>query len=355
MIRHLSLCALVALAACHKGDAAAADEAVPAVVGVKTAKAMAGTFVQSVDAVGEVAPRPGSVAELGAPGPTRVSKIFVAPGDRVWPGQALIAFDQTTFAAEAQTAQAAYVNAQHAYERARRLTDAGILPRKELEQATADLASARATAGVARHTEALATLRTPIAGVVTRMDAVLGSPVDAGKPLVEVADPAVLDVRLTLSPTQAGQVKPGAQVSLAGGQSAAGEALGTGVVADVGASVDTLSHGVPVRVRVTRPARTLRIGETVFGRIAVASHPNAVTVPNDALVPEGEGYKVFVVDSAGIALSRDVEVGGRTDAMAEITKGLAAGETVVTYGAYGVQDSARVVTAGAALPDTAKR
>ena len=62
---------------------------------------------------------------------------MVAPADRVRAGQPLVTFDQTTFAAEARTAQAAYVNAQHAHERARRLADAGILPRKEAEQATA--------------------------------------------------------------------------------------------------------------------------------------------------------------------------------------------------------------------------
>ena len=35
-------------------------------------------------------------------------------------------------------------------------------------------------------------------------------------------------------------------------------------------------------------------------------------------------------------------VGGRSDAGVEIVDGLKAGERVVTYGAYGVQDSAKV-------------
>jgi hypothetical protein len=89
--------------------------------------------------------------------------------------------------------------------------------------------------------------------------------------------------------------------------------------------------------------RPLRISETVFGQIAVAVHPNAIAVPLEALVPEGEEFKVFVVDSAGTAHERQVSVGARTDKVAEITRGLAAGERVVTYGAYGVSDSAKVV------------
>jgi hypothetical protein len=130
-------------------------------------------------------------------------------------------------------------------------------------------------------------------------------------------------------------------VSLLEGPTAGGATIGTGMVADVGAAVDSVSHGVPVRVRVTAPSR-LRIGETVTGHITAGERSDAVTVPVAALVPAGDDVTVFVVDSAGIAHARRVTVGGRSATAAEIRSGLAAGERVVTDGAYGVQDSARV-------------
>jgi len=52
-----------------------------------------------------------------------------------------------------------------------------------------------------------------------------------------------------------------------------------------------------------------------------------------------------VVDSANTAHARSVTVGGRGEAGVEILSGLAAGETVVTDGAYGVEDSAHVISA----------
>jgi multidrug efflux system membrane fusion protein len=73
-----------------------------------------------------------------------------------------------------------------------------------------------------------------------------------------------------------------------------------------------------------------------------------VTVPVAALVPDSEGFQVFVVDTKGIAHARPVTVGGRTATVAEIRQGLTAGETVVTEGAYGVQDSARIQPPAAA-------
>jgi hypothetical protein len=78
------------------------------------------------------------------------------------------------------------------------------------------------------------------------------------------------------------------------------------------------------------------------GTIVTAEHPGAVTIPVAALVPVGDGFQVFVVDTAGIAHARPVGVGARADSLVEILEGLAAGETVVTVGAYGIGDGARI-------------
>ena len=54
---------------------------------------------------------------------------------------------------------------------------------------------------------------------------------------------------------------------------------------------------------------------------------------------------VALLSAAGVAHARPVAVGARTAQAVEITRGLTAGERVVTYGAYGVEDSAKVVPA----------
>jgi len=121
-------------------------------------------------------------------------------------------------------------------------------------------------------------------------------------------------------------------------------AIASGRVADISAAVDSASRGVPTRVEIAPGSGALRIGQTVFGRVSVAEHEKAVMVPLESLVPTGEGFKVFVVDDKGIAESRPVKIGGRTDHAAWITDGLKAGERIVTQGAYGVDDSTKVTT-----------
>jgi RND family efflux transporter MFP subunit len=177
---------------------------------------------------------------------------------------------------------------------------------------------------------------------------------------VEVADPSALDVDLAVSPDDAGRIRAGAQVSInesgnedrgTGNRERGTEgSLGTGRVVSVSAAVDSGTRSVAVRVRLERPARALRLGETVSGRIVTGADADAVVVPVEALVPEGERLELFVVDSSGVAHARAVRVGGRTDSVAEIISGLRAGEKVVTYGAYGVEDGARIEPVAPSAP-----
>lgn len=338
------------LGACRGGGAAAdadgdggSGDGVPPAVTAQTALVSAQPFTETVGSIGSVTPRAGHVATLAAPAPARVTRVFVAAGAHVAAGQPLVQLDPAVFQAPAQSAEATLAAAERTYERTQRLAREGIAPRKDAEQAAAELARARADAVAARRAVTLATLRAPLAGVVTRMTAVLGATADPSQPLVEVADPSKLDVLLSMTPADAARVRPGAEVTLYAGQNATGEPLGVARVSDVAGAVDSATRSVAVRARASAPRRVLRIGETVFGDVAVATVPDAIVVPLEALVPEGEEFKVFVVDSSGVAHARVVKVGGRTDKVAEIAEGLRAGERIVTYGAYGVDDSVKVV------------
>lgn len=338
--RLLLLVCAVPLGGCRKpGEAAAASHT----VGVRTAVAVARAIPQSVSAIGTVTPRPGRFAELSAPAATRVARIDIAPGQRVARGTVLVEFERAPFEAAARSAEAALVVAQAAHDRAVRLAEAGVVPRRDVDQSAAELAQAQSSAVTTRRALELATLRAPLAGVVTRMTAVLGQPVDASQVLVEVVDPDALDIVFALSADAAARVKVGAEVTMTAGEYAHGSPLGRGVVAGVAAALDSVSRAVQVRARLANPARALRIGETVVGLITTGVHERAVAIPAESVVPDGDGFKVFVVDQHGLARARAVTIGARADSLVEITSGLAAGETVVTYGAYGMEDSVKVV------------
>src|SRR4051812_16314939 len=196
-------------AACKKTDTPAADESGPTAVSVRTILVTAQPYTETVGALGTVAPRAGHIASLSAPAPARIAQVLVSKGQRVSAGTRLVVFEQTPFIAALNAAEASLNTAQRAYDRAKTLADAGIIPRKDLESASSDLAKSRNEMSLARRAAQLSVLRSPINGVVTEMAAVLGASADVNQPLVEIADPSELDIVLGTTPQLAGKVRPG--------------------------------------------------------------------------------------------------------------------------------------------------
>ena len=328
-----------------KKAAPAEDAAAPTAVSVKSVVVTAEPYTETIGALGTVAARAGHIASLSAPAPARIARVLVSQGQRVSAGTQLVIFEQTPFLDAARAAEAALTAAQRSYDRAKTLSDAGIIPRKDLDQATSDLAKARNDVAIARRAAQLSVLRSPINGVITQMSAVLGASADVSQPLVQIADPSALDIVLATTPALAGKIRPGKKVHLRAGQNPTGESLGTGTVMDVGATVDSTARNVSIRASLPAAARPLRIGETIYGDIEVATRANSISIPVEALIPEGDQFKVFVVDAKNIAHARPVTAGARDQKQVEILKGLKAGERIVTYGAYGLDDGSTVVLA----------
>lgn len=347
----VALWSLMAFMACAKSADDEGAVSTRVVTGAKTVIVVEQSFSETLSASALVSGRPGHMATLSAPSPARITVVRVVAGQRVAAGEILIELDQVAFRGAVNAADAVLAAATQQHARQQRLADAGIAPRRDVELAAAELAAARATAELAHRQSELSAIRSPIGGVVTQVSAVLGATADPAQVLAQVADGSVLDLALNLPPAEAARLHVGATVVLLGeGKGASG--AGSGMVTAVGGTVDSATRAIAVRAQVERSSWPLHIGETIAVRIAVATHPRAIVVPIEALVPDGESFKVFVVDASGIAHARPVDVGGRSDALAEITRGLSAGERIVTYGAYGMDDSVKVVPGKAAAKAT---
>lgn len=337
--RLMALALIVAPDACNK-----ATEEGPAVAHVTatTGVVASGPFRETIAATGAVVPRPGSVALLSAPAPTRIANVLVVVGQSVKKGAPLVEFERAPFEARAAGADAAQRSAEQAFARAQRLVSQGIAARKDEEQAATDLARAKAEAVAARRDMQLARLESPIDGIVTKMSAVLSASVDPSQPLIEVADPSALDIVLMVTPGDAARIHTGARVTLTTGQGSSAEALGTSQVRGVSGAVDPDTRAIAVRVNGGAMRRPLRIGESVMAEVTIAEFPKAVLIPAKALVPDGEGFKVFTVDEEGVAHEQKVTIGGRTLAVVRIADGLKAGQIIVVDGAFGMTDGGKI-------------
>jgi membrane fusion protein (multidrug efflux system) len=87
-----------------------------------------------------------------------------------------------------------------------------------------------------------------------------------------------------------------------------------------------------IRATLPNSGAVLRPGQFVRVRVIGAMRPNAILVPQQAVLQGAQGHFVFVVDKDGKAQTRAVQVGSWNGGEWFINSGLSPGETVVTDG-----------------------
>jgi len=120
-----------------------------------------------------------------------------------------------------------------------------------------------------------------------------------------------------------------------------------GKVFAVNPLVDAAGRAVVIRAMVRNPDTSLRPGMFTRVRLITRDAQDAMVLPEQALVPQGDQQFVYrIID--GKAVRTKVELGQRRDAMVEILNGVAKGDLVVTAGQLKLRDGAPVNVAGAA-------
>jgi HlyD family secretion protein len=219
-----------------------------------------------------------------------------------------------------------------------------------VEAAARDLDAARAALyeGGPGAAGRLVEVRAPVTGVLLRRLRESESVVAQGEPLVEVADPADLEIVADYLSSDAVQIRPGMPVVVEGwGGGAALNARVTRVEPSGFMKISALGveeQRVWVVMAFTDPPAAwaaLGDGYRVEARVIVWQQPEVLKVAVGSLFRDGTAWAVFVVDG-GVARLRTVTLGQRNDVEAEVTGGLEAGSTVVAYPSDQVQDGARV-------------
>ncbi len=323
------------------------------------------TTTASAIVPGAIVPDEDRTARLGAPVQGRVMTVRVRPGDRVAPGQVLVTLhspqvgmaqsdvDKAQAELAARRAQTAY--AKSARERAERLLALKAIPQQDYERAVADDELARAAQAQAESElrRSISTaeqigadsasgelaLRAPLAGVVLSRSALPGAVVEAGAPLVSVTDASRLWLTVDAPEAFAQLLRVGTRITFA--VPAFGQETFTARIAAVGAGLDPQTRTIPIRADIVNRDGRLRPEMLASVTIEAAHALPAVLLPADAVQVMGGKSVVFLAtpDGKGGARfsARDVEVGPRSGVQVAVTRGLQAGEQVVTQGAFAVK------------------
>lgn len=358
--RRLALAAVLALAACSKGETPAGGAKPKASEVPVTVAAVARKSVPvRLQAVGTV--EASTTVAVKARMDGQITAVRFADGAPVARGQVLFELDDRALRAQVAQAQAVVQrdraqieNLKGREERFRELVRQGFYSADAYEQVRTDLAAARATLAADEAALAAAQVQlsytritAPVAGRASRALIQVGN-------AVKSTDPAPLTTIATLAPafvsvTVPEQQLPGIRAQLAKGP--------LGVVATLPGSTDVAAEGRldfvdnavdrmtgTVRLRATFPNRdeALWPGQFVRTAITLREQPDAIVVPSEAVQTGPKGSYVFVVKPDRTAELRPVKVDRTEGPDTVVAEGVAPGESVVTVGQIRVTPGAKL-------------
>lgn len=335
--------------------------------GVRWGPVTMGSAAGTASVPGELTVNEDRTARLGAPGRGRIIAVRVQPGDRVSNGQVLVTMqsadagmaqsDVSKAAAEVTSRRAQAQYASSARARAERLLALKAIPRQDydraiaddeqaraaLQQADAELRRARSTANLMGASGASASgevvLRSPLSGVVLARPAQPGAVVDAGAPLVTVTDPSTLWLQVKASEQLSPLFRRGSPLRFT--VPAYPTDNFTARTDAVGAGLDPETRTLAVRGVV--PNANGRLKPEMLATVLVdgGQRTTAALVPEAAVQLLDGKPVVFVAHpdaKGGVRLERrDVDVGSRASGQVAVLRGLAAGDVIVTTGAFAVK------------------
>lgn len=209
--------------------------------------------------------------------------------------------------------------------------------RRELESAKARLISPeQIETRQATDSACCYDVKSPESGRVLRLIAESEKAVLIGTPLVEIGNPADLDVSVELLSSDAVRVELGARAVIEnwGGPPLAAKVkridpTGFTKVSALGIEEQRVKTLLAFE---GEPSARVRLGHDfrVFARIHVFEAKDVVRVPLAALFRRGDSWATFVVED-GFARERKLEIGERNAAVAQILSGLEPGERVILH------------------------
>lgn len=292
----------------------------------------------------------------------RVTRVIARLGDTVKAGAALATLDASEFV-QAQNdlnVAAAQVKLARINEtRKHALYDAKGGSLQDWQQTQADLTAAetalnsvrgrlrifgKSPADIARLEASqtmspVATLTAPIAGVVVDRQVGPGQYLQSGgTPVFTIADPSSVWLLANVRETDAGLVKPGQSVEVH--VLAYPKRAFTARVSYVAALVDPVTHRLPVRAEMDNRDGALKPEMFANFRILTSEATESPSVPEAAVVYEGEAAHVWVVAADGMLIYRAIRPGRSNDGLVEVLDGLKSGERVVTKGGLFIDQAA---------------
>jgi membrane fusion protein, multidrug efflux system len=315
--------------------------AAPNSVAVEAIKVGTAAMPQTITAVGSLRSDESITVRPEVAG--RISAILFSEGQRVGKGATLVKLDPSINQADVAQARANLKLAKSKFDRAVDLAKSNFISGQAKDEAENNLRVAEASLQLAEAKLAKTEIKAPFSGLIGLRVVSIGDYVKEGADVVnlEAIDPLKVDFRVPEIYMR--QVKVGQPLEIA--LDALPGRTHEGRVYAINPLVDSTGRSIVIRALVKNADTMLRPGMFARVRLITKDQQDALVIPEQAIVPQGDEQHVFrVID--GKAVRTRVAVGQRREGRVEILNGLAAGDTVVSAGQLKLRDGVPVAIAG---------
>lgn len=316
--------------------AATGPAAAPAVP-VELAEVRTGTVETHVEAVGTLRARQSIRVVANASG--RVAEILFEPGRRVAEGDVLVRLDRAIEQAALAEARATLENARSQYERGRQLAANRTVSEARLDELAAAYAEAQARVAAAEQRLREREIRAPFAGVVGLREVDLGARVTDETVITTLDDLSAVELDFSVPEVFFERIRRGQPVQATA--AAFSGRVFEGKVTAIDTRIDPVARAFRVRAEFPNPDAALPPGLFMVARVTLETRPDALLVPEQAVILEGRSSYVFRVRD-GVAERIEVRLGQRRVGEVEVLEGLAAGDRVVVGGLQRLRDGVPV-------------
>lgn len=318
-------------------SAAEAQDKKSEVVPVEAAKVVAAPLSEQVTAIGTLLSDEAVTVSSEIPG--RLKEIHFQEGQPVEKGAPLFTLDDSVYQAQLADAEAKLKLAEQTHKRTSQLFSNKYATAQSADESTSNVAVNTAAVELARVQLEKAHIVAPFSGIVGLRHVSVGEYITAGQALVnlEAIDPVKADFRVPEKFLPA--IKVGQTILIK--VDAFPDDNFEGKVYAIDPRLDVAGRSLLVRALVPNQERRLRPG--LFARVTVLLQlkEDALTVPEQAIVPQGDSQFVFKIVDGKVQFTK-VVIGTRREGRVEIIEGLTAGDQVVTAGQLKIRDGSAV-------------
>jgi RND family efflux transporter MFP subunit len=279
------------------------------------------------------------VATLVARAEGPVVELFVEEGAHVAKGETLARLDDTEARLAVERTELAWELAKRDHERAQQLQAKEYLSQKELDEKALAVRNAWVELEQARYDLTQTRIVAPFSGRVVERMINLGETVTPGRNCFHIVDFDPVRARLYFPERELQRVRVGQLADLTF-DSHPGQTF-SARVAMVNPVVDQANGTFKVTLEMANPAGVLRPGAFARVRLKTGTFGDALLIPRRGLITE-DGESFLFVAHGDSVVRVPVTVGAVEHDTAQILKGVASGDSVVTVGQGGLKPGSKI-------------